>query len=291
MDNIISAFRPLRFRGKYRLMNLFAPRQGSRSARVFGYRMELDVSDWIQRNMYLGCYEQRETRHLRPGMTFVDVGANVGYYTAMASSIVGAGRVISYEPNPYAYQWLKEWALANEATNITPVCAALGGAEGTITAYYADADTRSTSLVPALACRAGNETVVKVITLDSEAERLGIRHIDVMKIDVEGYEPQVFKGASQLLEEGRIGAILCEFVYEWLSASGQFDRRVGADAYVQGFCPTRGVRCRDSWLPLARPVLPRYLRKLRWILVQTSAAKKALKTGIGTQAIQRQVRF
>jgi FkbM family methyltransferase len=241
MDNIISAFRPLRFRGKYRLMNLFAPRQGSRSARVFGYRMELDVSDWIQRNMYLGCYEQRETsrlvRHLRPGMTFVDVGANVGYYTAMASSIVGAGRVISYEPNPYAYQWLKEWARVNEATNITPVCAALGGEEGTITAYYADADTRTTSLVPALACRAGNETVVNVITLDSEAERLGIRHIDVMKIDVEGYEPQVFKGASQLLEEGRIGAILCEFVYEWLSAAGsstdELERMLTSRGFVQ----------------------------------------------------------
>ena len=224
VDRFIAAFRPLRFRGKYRLLTPFAPKRGSLSARVFGYRMELDVSDWIQRNMYLGSYEQGETSrilgHLRPGMTFVDVGANVGYYTAMASSLVGAGRVISYEPNPYAFQRLNEWARANHAINITPICAALGSAEGTMSAYFTEADTRTTSLIPALACHQGNKTIVNVRTLDNEAKRLGIRHIDVMKIDVEGYEPRVFKGASHLLEQGRIGAILCEFVSEWLSAGG-----------------------------------------------------------------------
>jgi FkbM family methyltransferase len=241
MDKVISAFRPLRFRGKYRLMNLFVPKQGSRSARIFGYRMDLDVSDSIQRNMYFGSYEQGETsrllRHLRPGTTFVDVGANVGYYTDKASSIVGAGRVIAYEPNPYAYQRLTEWGRANHATNVTPVCAALGSEEGTITTCFEDGDTGTTSLVPALARRAGNETVVNVRRLDSEAERLGIRHIDVMKIDVEGYEPQVFKGASQLLEEGRIGAILCEFVSEWLSAAGsstgELERMLTSKGFVR----------------------------------------------------------
>lgn len=239
MDKIISAFRPLRFRGKYRLMNLFAPTHGSRSARIFGYRMDLDVSDWIQRNIYLGSYEQGETsrllRHLRPGATFVDVGANVGYYTAMASSIVGAGRVLAYEPNPCAYQRLTAWARANHATNVIPVCAALGSKEGTLTTYFEDGDTGTTSLVPALARRTGNETVVNVRTLDSEAERLGIR--DVMKIDVEGYEPQVFKGASRLLKEGRIGAILCEFVSEWLTAAGsstgELERMLTSRGFVQ----------------------------------------------------------
>jgi Methyltransferase FkbM domain len=55
--------------------------------------------------------------------------------------------------------------------------------------------------------------------LDCEAARLKIRYIDVMKVDVDGYEPQVFKGASQLLTDRRIGAILCEFAAEWLSAA------------------------------------------------------------------------
>jgi len=255
MDRIISALRSIRFRGKYRLMNRFVPKHGSVSARIFGYRMDLDVSDSIQRNTYLGSYEQGETSrilsYLRPGMTFIDVGANVGYYTAMASSIIGAGRVISYEPNPYAYQRLTEWARANQATNITPICAALGGEEGTITTYFEEGDTGTTSLVPALARRKGNETVVNVRTLDSEAERLGIRRIDVMKIDVEGYEPRVFKGASQLLEQGRIGAILCEFVAEWLSAAGSSIGELGRTLASKGFVnrETYGTEMAgDRWL-------------------------------------------
>jgi len=225
MDKVISALRPLRFRGKYRLMNPFAPKQGVRSARIFGYRMNLDLADWIQRNVYLGSYEQPQTAqilsHLRPGMTFVDVGANVGYYTAMASSIVGAGRVLSYEPNPYAFERLTEWVEANQPRNVTTICAALGSEESTITTHFVEGDNHTASLVPVLdTSDARKTTVVAVRTLDSEAERLAIRHIDVMKIDVDGYECAVFEGASQLLQEGRIGAILCEFSAHWLEQVG-----------------------------------------------------------------------
>jgi len=206
-------------------MSLFAPKSGVRTARIFGYRMDLDLADWIQRNMYLGSYEQPQTSrilsHLRPGMTFVDVGANVGYYSAMASSIVGAGRVISYEPNPYSFERLSGWVQANQARNITPVCVALGGEEGTLTTHFAETDNHTASLVPGLLPSETRETtVVTVKTLDAEAEPLAIRHIDVMKIDVDGYESEVFKGCSRLLEENRIGAILCEFSVHWLAARG-----------------------------------------------------------------------
>jgi FkbM family methyltransferase len=243
MDSIISALRPLRFRGKYRLMTLFAPKSGVRSASIFGYRMDLDLADWIQRNMYLGSYEQPQTSrilsHLRPGMTFVDVGANVGYYSAMASSIVGdVGRVISCDPNPYSFDRLSGWIQANQAKNITPVCVALGGEEGTLTTHFADADNHTASLVHGLLPSETRETtVVAVKTLDSEAERLGLGHIDVMKIDVDGYESEVFKGSSKLLEEGRIGAILCEFSVHWLgevgSSSDELERFFVSRGFIQ----------------------------------------------------------
>jgi hypothetical protein len=63
-------------------------------------------------------------------------------------------------------------------------------------------------------------TRVAVLTLDEETERLGIDRIDMIKIDVEGYEPKVLAGARRLLREGRIRAILCEFNEEWLSRAG-----------------------------------------------------------------------
>jgi len=255
MDSVISALRPIRFRGKYRLMKHFAPRDGIRPACIFGYRMNLDLADWIQRNIYLGSYEQQQTAkllsHLRSRMTFVDVGANVGYYTALASSIVGTGRVISYEPNPDTFHHLDEWVRDNRAKNITLVNAALGSTEGMLTTHFAEGENHTASLVVALApSDTRKKTVVTVRTLDTETERLSIQHIDVMKIDVDGFESEVLKGASRLLREGRIGAILCEFSEDWLDEVGSSSRELAAFLTARGFIQrgTYGPRSlNDRW--------------------------------------------
>jgi hypothetical protein len=73
------------------------PSQRERLVSAYGQMMHLDLSDFIQRKIYFGCYEPKETelvrRWLRPGMNVFDVGANVGYYTALAANLVGpAGR-------------------------------------------------------------------------------------------------------------------------------------------------------------------------------------------------------
>ena len=241
MDQLIAALRPVRFRGKYRVMSLFAPKQGIRSASIFGFRMDLDLSDWIQRQIYYGCYEQPQTTrilaHLRPGMTFVDVGANVGYYSALASSIVGPGRVISYEPNPYAFERLQSWIQANHAKNVTPVLAALGARQGTVATHFYDGDNHTASLVPQVDPATQQTTDVELRTLDAEADRLGLDRIDVMKIDVDGYESEVFRGASGLIEQGRISAILCEFSSHWLaqvgSSNDELERFFTSRGYIQ----------------------------------------------------------
>lgn len=240
MDSLVSACRPFRFRGKRRLMTWLAPKNGVRGASIFGYQMDLDLADLIQRSVYLGAYEQPQTTrilsYLRPGMTFVDVGANIGYYTAMAASIVGKGRVISYEPNPYAFERLSRWVQLNQAKNITPVCAALGAQEGSLTTHFAEGDNHTASLVPDLAASETRaKTVVTVRTLDAEAERLGIQHIDVMKIDVDGYESDVFRGAAGLLERGKIGAILCEFSEHWLGQVGSSSQQLEQFISSRGF--------------------------------------------------------
>ena len=63
-------------------------------------------------------------------------------------------------------------------------------------------------------------TEATVALFDSEAERLNIDHIDLLKIDVEGYEPRVLAGATRLLKERRIRAVLCEFNEHWLLQGG-----------------------------------------------------------------------
>jgi predicted methyltransferase len=80
---------------------------------------ELDLKDLIQRDIYWGTFEPNETRlvqeYLRPSMTFLDVGANLGYYTALAASLVGRrGRVIAFEPSPYAFEKLHAMVVNNK---------------------------------------------------------------------------------------------------------------------------------------------------------------------------------
>jgi hypothetical protein len=93
IDTVVSQLRPFQFRGKGRLAELVIPRTGKRNALIFGSRFSLDLSDYLQRHIYAGSFERVESavvrKKLRPGMTFVDVGANVGYYTALAARLVG----------------------------------------------------------------------------------------------------------------------------------------------------------------------------------------------------------
>lgn len=246
MLSVISACRPLRFRGKYRMMNWLAPKQGVQTCNVFGSRMKLDLSDWIQRNIFLGSYEQPQTSrvlaYLKPGMTFVDVGANIGYYTAMAASKVGAGRVIAYEPNPYSFDRLTEWIQMNRIANVEAVCVALGATGGSLVTHFYEGDNHTASLVPE-APEGASKTVVDVRSLDAEAERLSLQQIDVMKIDVDGYEWQVFSGCERLFREKKIRAILCEFNEHWLN-------QVGSSApALERFLSEQGFMKQKTWGP------------------------------------------
>ena len=63
-DRVVNLLRPVRFRGKGRLFNPLIPKQGARRASVFGSRLDLDLSDLIQRQVYLGIYEREETRQV-----------------------------------------------------------------------------------------------------------------------------------------------------------------------------------------------------------------------------------
>jgi len=223
-DAVMRLVRPFHFRGKRRLIDRIGAKNGIRSASIFGSTFELNLADGGQRHIYQGTFEPHETRlvrrYLKPGMTFVDVGANVGYYTALAAHLAAAqGRVIAFEPSPYAFERLTRMIAGNGLKQAEAVNAALGDEPGTLDLYSSgDPANHSPSLVsaedrPVLAR-------VPVRTLDEEAKRLQLERIDFIKIDVEGYEPSVLRGAKRLLAERRIRAILCEFNPWWLEKAG-----------------------------------------------------------------------
>ena len=222
IDTLVARCRPLQFIGKGRLAELIIPRTGIRDALIFGSWFSLDTSDYLQRHFYAGSFERKETQAarklLRPGMTFVDVGANVGYYTALAAQLVGpTGSVFVFEPSDYAYPRLSRMIETNRLANAHAIKCALADSAGDRFLYGGTvgeetADIRTATMVPNDNPR---KALVRTETLDHMADELNIRHIDFMKIDVDGLEPLVLQGADRLITQGRISNIMLECAERW----------------------------------------------------------------------------
>jgi len=130
---------------------------------------------------------------LRPGMTMVDVGANIGTHSIVAAKLVGdTGRVFAYEPDPNTFRMLRHNLVQNHATNVVAreVCV---GTEAGVARFNVNADSAKSSIV-----RPGIRQIdVQVVSLD--ACEHGERTIDLLKIDVEGADLDVLVGAERIL--------------------------------------------------------------------------------------------
>jgi FkbM family methyltransferase len=195
------------------------------TVKVGPVRMRMDVTDFTCNGLYFGGtqYEPATAaclvEHLRPGATFVDIGANHGYFTVMAGLLVGAsGRVFAFEPNPDVMAQLTKHVSLNALTNVRIEPLAVADADqDAIDLYVSACDSNSglSSLsrdAPAFAhggLRADRRVRVRAIALDTWARNLAGR-IDLMKIDVEGAEHRVVAGMRRLLAERPPLRIVCE---------------------------------------------------------------------------------
>ena len=230
MEFVIDRLRPLSFKGKARLLAPLCPQTGRRLADVFGYAMELDMAEYFQRYVYLGAYERRESKivagHLRNGMVFFDVGANIGYYSLMAAAKCGPeARIVAFEPNPEVAGHLARTVSTNRIRTITIEPFALSSAhDRQAKLYLGPADFATSTMVPG---NGGIAVSVETTTLDAYLESHGIERVDFMKVDVDGFESEVFAGARKSLANGKIRALLYESsgsspraVYETLQSLG-----------------------------------------------------------------------
>lgn len=135
--------------------------------------------------------------HLHAGMTFVDIGANIGQHTMFASSIVGnKGSVYAFEPIPRIYTQLLSSSQENNFQNIIHAKnIAIGEKDSEETLYISKKNIGGSSLVNQ------EETNEKItVTIKSGDKELElITRIDMIKIDVEGYEYEVLKGIQNTL--------------------------------------------------------------------------------------------
>lgn len=141
---------------------------------------------------------------LRPGNTFVDCGANVGYFSIMASDIVGpSGQVISIEANPHTYELLKGNLALNG--NRTPLHCALTSNSGEVDIFVSDAGDVYSSLRTGGLVRGDTVRSHKVPakTLDEVVKQLRLERVDVVKVDIEGGELDVLRSAPETMARFR----------------------------------------------------------------------------------------
>lgn len=155
----------------------------------------------------LGTYERHivntMTEHIRPGMTVYDVGANAGYLSLVLARIVGSeGRVCAFEPDPQNAKALQANTRNNGLANVSIIRKAVSDLTGIVT--FA---SFSYSLVGHIAHEEtpGDATLIQVeaVSLDDFVFTQMQPKPDFIKIDVEGGEEQVLRGAERLLREAR----------------------------------------------------------------------------------------
>jgi FkbM family methyltransferase len=197
-----------RYYGMYR--KVFRPRRLF-SGHLFniridrGIRMQVDAGEWIQQHLFFfGEWDPPTSRflkhHLKEGETFVDAGANIGYFSLLASRLVGStGQVIAFEPAESLFRKLTANLDLNPGHCVLPVQQALWEAEASLDFHLPDpANAGMGSLFPHKE-RSGGRQKVRATAFDTQSERLRLQKVHLIKIDVEGAEWQVLMGMRQTL--------------------------------------------------------------------------------------------
>ncbi len=238
---LANAVRPLPyFRGRHRVLNALLPQKRWEYASIYGTDMWLDLSDFVQRNIFIGSYEVEETNWvkdlLRPGMTFVDVGANIGYYSALAARLVGReGRVEAFEPNPSAYGQLLSWIETSGMPQVHCFQVAMSNAPGSLTLYVPPESEHDNNANVVCGQEGYFSTRISAYTLDSYLNKLNVDIVNLLKLDVEGYEPCVLEGAETTIRDGRIRAIMAEFHPAMLDRAGTSPEALSRWLVERGF--------------------------------------------------------
>jgi FkbM family methyltransferase len=191
-----------------RVLNTFYYTTGVKVFREMSNRFALGIHVKVDDTWYvLTCvsdlleiipeYERKVFNKLfevsKSGLVFIDVGAHIGRYSFPIAKLVGGnGLVVAIEPDPLAFKALLMGIKLNNLCNVLALNIAIGDTEGKAILCQ-KLVTATSSIIEFDKCQKFIEVPLR--RLDSVVEELKLRHVDVIKIDVEGAEIQVLKGA------------------------------------------------------------------------------------------------
>jgi len=194
-------------------------------------------------------------RFIRPGMTYVDVGANVGVYAVLAAKLAGErGRVVAVEALPRLVPFLTDNFWMNGYIDRVQILNfAAADKDGTVTIHDFERYNGACTIVPGVAelqqkrvADTGRPIAVEARTLTRLLEEAKVERADLLKIDVEGFELEVLIGAEAFLLAHPETSILIEWHCEFMPADRQralydmlVDRLGGRPEVIEAFGVTR----------------------------------------------------
>lgn len=235
---------------KFRTVDL----DSDHSIKIFGERIILMGKDeGISRDLMLfGIHEPLTTNvlrgFLRRDMVCMEIGANIGYYLLLEASIIGPkGRIIAIEPAPRTFEYLRRTVSMNQLNNVDIYQCAIGNVDGTVDFVVG----KFSNLNHVLSDNEKREGA-DVISLPSKklgtfVEETGVKRLDLLRMDVEGYESAIVSGGLASIRRLR-PSILMEV---HVSASHSKTSGMLQDLREMGY----QMRCcipRDWDLPLVR---------------------------------------
>ena len=200
-------------------------------------KMTLDNADFAHRDVLAhfshGQAYEHETswifvKALRPGDAVLDVGANAGYFSILSAVLVGSGGyVVSFEANPASARLIHHNAVLNEARHVRVEEIAVSDRAGSLVFSNGGANDSNGGVVVGkrpqetlIIDEKNAEFIAAADTLDTVVRRHGPARYRLLKIDTEGYELTVLRGAAGLLAERRIDYIVCELNLSGLERNG-----------------------------------------------------------------------
>lgn len=162
----------------------------------------------------LDAYERFETelfrQSVKEGMTVVDLGANIGYFTVIAGKLVGSkGRIYSYEPEPDNNRRLRQNIEVNHVSHAQAIDVALSDKSGRQEFYITEENRGTHSLSDNRGT--GKSIMVETDTLDASLSKFGSPVVDVMKMDIEGAEALALAGMKETIRRSSSLVMFVEF--------------------------------------------------------------------------------
>jgi FkbM family methyltransferase len=169
-------------------------------------KIKVDLEEWIQQHIYfLGAWDEPGSKflknYLKAGDIFMDIGANIGCYTMIASKIVGSeGEIHAFEPVSKVFDKLLFNIQLNNLSNISTNRKAVYETSGTLEFFVSSRENEGMSSIFRHDTESGEIEKVKAISIDEYVEKMNIQRIDMMKIDIEGAEIFALKGMKNTIK-------------------------------------------------------------------------------------------